>query len=39
MTMAAPAMPASRFDEVSSVAIVEEGRFSADIDPEWTIGG
>jgi acyl-coenzyme A thioesterase PaaI-like protein len=39
MTMAARAMPVSRFDEVSGVAIVEEGRFSADINPEWTIGG
>jgi hypothetical protein len=39
MTMTAPTVPVSRFDAVSSVTIVDGGRFSADIHAEWTIGG
>jgi len=40
MTSPAPRTPSARpFDEVTAVARVDDGRFTAEVDPEWTIGG
>jgi acyl-coenzyme A thioesterase PaaI-like protein len=39
MTSSAPAVSALRFDQVTRLTVEGEGRFGAEVNPEWTIGG
>src|SRR5882762_2709622 len=39
MTSSGPAVSALRFDQVTRLTVEGEGRFGAEVNPEWTIAG